>query len=325
MIANRMDVDTVSYKKFDFGAEIGSGGFSKVFEVSSCLYSSKLALKCPERGESIRKEGRLLSELNKQEKKEDREYIIQFIAFVRLENRSFGLLAPLYQTTLSNFVKTTENGLSFEKTLRIAKQLLDVAAFLKKQKVIHRDIKPSNIFMEGEEIKLGDFGLAIKSSKRNIKNKSGTKLYLSPEIVSCDRTDRTPYGFPSDMWAIGCTIYFTLSKNHLFGWNSILRYLKLSCDQLGLTLGPNTLEERFSRISRQKYPEEMGVLKEILGGMLTFKAEKRLTSEAGLKLISRSESPKVIEIMDLAGAKRSREEDKITSEPKRIAREVDHT
>lgn len=326
MFVNRSDIPNFGFCKFSFIKEIGSGSFSKVFEVSSGR-CSKLALKCPNQNGSIEKEGRLLKDLNKEEQKEAGEYVIQCIAFVRLENESFGLLTPLYETNLYSFVKTTEKGLSVEKTLRITKQLLDVASFLKKQKVIHRDIKPANIFMQGEKLRLGDFGLAInrKEDTRSIRGKSGTKKYLSPEIVTWDKPYGTPYGFPSDMWAIACTIYFTLSNNYLFEWNTIRGYSGLYLDQHDLFGDCRIFEIRMNKISINKSSEEIGGLQEILKRMLILSPESRLAPEAGAEFISGSEFPNVTQITDLTGEKRPREEGDTTLVSKRTVIEADRT
>ena len=39
--------------------------------------------------------------------------------------------------------------------------------FLHSEGIIHRDLKPANIFIEGNILKIGDFGLARKFKKVN--------------------------------------------------------------------------------------------------------------------------------------------------------------
>jgi NIMA (never in mitosis gene a)-related kinase len=49
-------------------------------------------------------------------------------------------------------------------------QLLDALRVLQRHEIVHRDIKPANVFVARDlSLKLGDFGLAIRSSKQNVR------------------------------------------------------------------------------------------------------------------------------------------------------------
>jgi eukaryotic-like serine/threonine-protein kinase len=77
--------------------------------------------------------------------------------------------------------------------------------------LIHRDIKPSNIMITPDgEVKLLDLGLARALGDENPLTRPnvviGTLDYASPEQLSdAARADRR-----SDLYSIGCTLYFTL-------------------------------------------------------------------------------------------------------------------
>lgn len=71
--------------------------------------------------------------------------------------------------------------------------------------ILHRDIKPLNIFlMEDGTVKLGDFGIAriLSKSSSFATTKIGTISYFSPELFEDDS-----YSKPSDIWALGVTLY----------------------------------------------------------------------------------------------------------------------
>lgn len=52
-----------------------------------------------------------------------------------------------------------KNGfLTEEKALKYFAQLLSAFTLLDQNNVLHWDIKPSNIMLNGDEIKIGDFG-----------------------------------------------------------------------------------------------------------------------------------------------------------------------
>jgi serine/threonine protein kinase len=49
--------------------------------------------------------------------------------------------------------------------------------------IIHRDIKPENIFFEQDgKLVLGDFGLAVDSSRDKPVSRVGTQEYMAPEV-----------------------------------------------------------------------------------------------------------------------------------------------
>lgn len=72
--------------------------------------------------------------------------------------------------------------------------------------VLHRDIKSSNLFLTRDyDIQIGDFGLAtIRDGKSGDPDFSvvGTPHYMSPELFSKQR-----YGYPTDVWSLGCVMY----------------------------------------------------------------------------------------------------------------------
>ncbi|MFO0756104.1 MAG: serine/threonine-protein kinase [Byssovorax sp.] len=95
-----------------------------------------------------------------------------------------------------------------------ALQMVDALALLHAMGVAHRDIKPDNLFVvRGNQIKLGDFGLAkVKQSAggcgSGMEVSRGSPPYLAPErwsgLVTADWR-------PSDQYAAGVTIFELLS------------------------------------------------------------------------------------------------------------------
>uniref|UniRef100_A0AC35F5F7 Protein kinase domain-containing protein n=1 Tax=Panagrolaimus sp. PS1159 TaxID=55785 RepID=A0AC35F5F7_9BILA len=73
------------------------------------------------------------------------------------------------------------------------------------KRIIHRDLKPANVFMTSKyQVKIGDLGLShhFSGNSTMVKTDVGTEYYMSPE-----RAKRECYGFPADIWSLGCILY----------------------------------------------------------------------------------------------------------------------
>ncbi len=95
---------------------------------------------------------------------------------------------------------------------RLFLKLIDGLDAAHKASLIHRDIKPSNVMITPDgEVKLLDLGLArALDDEKGITRANtvlGTLDYASPEQLG----DATKADRRSDLYSVGCTIYFALS------------------------------------------------------------------------------------------------------------------
>lgn len=105
--------------------------------------------------------------------------------------------------------------------------LVQAIACLHRQKIIHADVKANNVLLfEDQEVKLGDFTLAVKVWNQAYTTGGGKKD--SAESLSADDADKSSifyhrvctyshrppecwfrkgWSFPLDIWSLGCTLF----------------------------------------------------------------------------------------------------------------------
>jgi len=102
--------------------------------------------------------------------------------------------------------------LNSEEIRLVVKQLAAAVAHLHAAGVCHKDIKPENVLIRSKEddsieIRLIDFNVSQKATdgKFNMISKTGTELFMSPEMLSSGNFDEK-----IDVWGVGCILCFLL-------------------------------------------------------------------------------------------------------------------
>ncbi len=75
--------------------------------------------------------------------------------------------------------------------------------------IVHRDLKPANILLDGGQVKLTDFGIALVTGEAAITTEGvflGTLHYLAPEVIRGDEPTAA-----CDSYAVGVTLYELLA------------------------------------------------------------------------------------------------------------------
>jgi serine/threonine protein kinase len=119
----------------------------------------------------------------------------------------------LLRTILNEASQGTQHrGLPIERAVLITLGICDALDYMHKHGVVHRDLKPENIMVGDEDqIKLIDFGIAMKEDARRLTFAGpsallGTPDYISPEQVRGQRGDQR-----SDIYALGVMLYEMLT------------------------------------------------------------------------------------------------------------------
>jgi eukaryotic-like serine/threonine-protein kinase len=109
-------------------------------------------------------------------------------------------------------VLNQEKKLPIERAVKITLGICDALDYMHKRGIIHRDLKPENVMVfPDDEIKLIDFGVAMKEDARrltfvNVSSLLGTPDYISPEQVKGGRGDQR-----SDIYSVGIILYEMLT------------------------------------------------------------------------------------------------------------------
>lgn len=114
------------------------------------------------------------------------------------------------------FERIVANGnFSEKKACHLMKEILNAVQFCHIKKIAHRDLKPENILVEGNTIKIIDFGTSRRFEPNQLmKNSHGTPYYIAPEVLKGE------YNEKCDIWSCGVILFILLSGNPPFTGSS---------------------------------------------------------------------------------------------------------
>jgi serine/threonine-protein kinase len=97
--------------------------------------------------------------------------------------------------------------------LKLIRDMAESIDYVHKQGYIHRDICPRNFIVspDGKSLTLIDFGLTLPATEEFMQpgNRTGTPLYMAPEVVRRRPTDKR-----LDVFSFGVTAYQMLTYEH---------------------------------------------------------------------------------------------------------------
>jgi len=114
---------------------------------------------------------------------------------------------------LQTLIHNREAGLLAGKRMMLIGQMAEALRYVHASGYIHRDICPRNFMCKADisVIKLIDFGLTVPATKDFMApgNRTGTPLYMAPEVVRRRSTDHRV-----DIFSFGVTCYQLLTFEH---------------------------------------------------------------------------------------------------------------
>jgi len=193
-------------KRYRLGKFLGKGSFGTVFELQSqdsgVVYAGKCIWKKHLKGKSVKK---IINEIEIH-KILDHPNVVRFNRYFEDNDFVYFVLELCERETMVELLKRRIR-LTEPEVRYYLNQVIDAVSYLHKQNIIHRDLKLGNLLIDKNlQIKLADFGLAIKLQTENEKRTTicGTPNYIAPEVLSGS------HSFEVDVWSIGCLTYTLL-------------------------------------------------------------------------------------------------------------------
>lgn len=139
-----------------------------------------------------------------------------YIAMELLEGESLG-------------AKLRRQRIDLLEALTVAEQVCSALSAAHAAQIVHRDLKPDNIFLlevpGGDTfVKVLDFGIAKDLSDDDQMTRTG-QLFGTPEYMSPEQCEAGPVDGRSDLYALGCVLYETLTGQSPFRRGATIKTL----------------------------------------------------------------------------------------------------
>lgn len=183
---NREDMKPQQGKKianyyYNFSDMVGKGNFSEVYRGIDQNTAKPVAIKVIKLNsftstvaeQLLQNEVSILKEL-------DHENVIRCLEVLRSENNCY-IVTQYYDGGDLEKVIEKHKYLHEKNIGRIVYQIYKGLVYLNQHQIVHRDLKPANVFLDSNgNVKIADFGFAIKSSQNFKDINIGSPIYMAP-------------------------------------------------------------------------------------------------------------------------------------------------
>ncbi|KAF0977969.1 hypothetical protein FDP41_003291 [Naegleria fowleri] len=176
---------------------------------------------------------------------------------------------------LINTQRQKSEPIPLEIVWKILTQMASAIDYIHSHNIMHRDIKPHNIFVKyynkeekNIDIVLGDFGIAKENAHTTRQTYAGSLCYISVEILL-----NQPYGFATDMYSLGVTLFQLLSLDTSLSICSLLIHSEDNCLQ--------ELKKKILTNYQDHLDHNKGLLQKlirVMSQLLRFQPQSRLNS-----------------------------------------------
>lgn len=257
----------LNHSRYEIIERIGSGGMGEVYRARQRSMDRLVAIKVlrPSLFSNDRAIARFHNEIKVAARLNHPNIVHSYDA--EITNGLNILVMELVDGSKLSEVVFTKGPFSPMETCRIAIEVAEGLQYADSQGMIHRDIKPQNLMLMADgTVKITDFGLAklihgnVDTNDASLTNEGevfGTPDYIAPEqIRNASDADRR-----SDIYCLGCTIYFMLTGRPPFANLSVGEKLAGHLEKQPTSLRsirPNVPEKLIQVVERMmsKHPDQ---------------------------------------------------------------------
>jgi serine/threonine protein kinase len=244
--------EAIERKGYVIVADIGQGGFGKVYKVREKETNEEFAIKeTPFLGENgydqtMREvaNGCILNHPN----------IIKFFEyFINRGTNKLYITMELCEYNLRKWFQQNTRNRSYTEAIRMIRQITAGIEYVHGKNIMHRDLKPENILItnNGQTCKIVDFGLSAVHTSKHSYGK-GSLLYVSPE-----QFNQESYDFKTDVFPLGIIVmeFFTVFDSEKQWLEAIINIQHPHYSKL-----PKQFFERHKLTSPKKYIEAQNLV-----------------------------------------------------------------
>jgi serine/threonine protein kinase len=218
-LSRQLTLGAVFASRYRIEALLGAGGMGAVYRAHDTLIDRMVALKFLNQSRRLAQEATAMAALTHPN--------IVKIHSIEVDENGLPFLVLEYVSgeTLTAIVK--ERGALDSPTCRkIALQALDALAHAHSANVIHRDLKPHNIMLDQNgDVKILDFGLAKLLGIDDQRLTQTGEIIGTPDFISPEQCNNGAITAATDIYALGCCMYFLLTSKPPFTGDSMLEVL----------------------------------------------------------------------------------------------------
>lgn len=244
-------------EKYETIDSLGEGTFAVVTKARELETGEIVAIKKLKKKYSSWQECVDMREIKSLNKLKNHENIIKLKQMTWLDN-ILHMVFEYMEKNLYEMITQRQNKKFTEAQIRcIMWQVLQGVAYMHKYGFFHRDLKPENLLVNGESVKIADFGLAREiRSLPPYTDYVSTRWYRAPECI----LKSTNYSSPVDIWAAGSIMAELYNFKPVFAGNSEKEVLFRMCAVLG-TPNSTTWQEGMSLAKKVdlKFPVSTGM------------------------------------------------------------------
>jgi serine/threonine-protein kinase len=195
--------------EYELLAELGSGGFGRVYRVRDLELERMVALKVLH--PTLTQEPAVIERFRREAQLAARVVHPNIVNIYEIGGRSGLIWYTMELVEGPNLAQLVEKEgpLAFDRVVRLLREALGALAHAHALGLVHRDLKPENLLIaRGGSLRITDFGLAMALRGGRFggaSSHSGTPQFASPEQLLGDKID-----VRTDLYSVGAVAYFAL-------------------------------------------------------------------------------------------------------------------